>query len=87
MPDVLNAQFAFERLRQRIDDPYARSVVVIVVDANGQVDTASRGVQTDQELFQILHFTATAVASEIIPQLEPKQTRNGPVLYVPRRVR
>src|SRR5882672_3401360 len=71
VPDVLDPRFAFERARVRIDDPYARAVVVIIVDKNGDVDMASRGATSDQELFQIVHHVATGLAEEIIPTLEP----------------
>lgn len=84
MPDVLKPEFAFQRLAQRIDDPYARAVVVIIVDKNGEVDTAARGVRNDSELFQILHAVTSAVADDVIPQLEPERSKQGPVIYVPR---
>lgn len=85
MPDMLNSQFAFARLAQRIDDPHAAKVVVIIVDADGEVETASRGCQNDHELFQVVHHVATGLAHDIIPTLEPAVTPQGPRLFVPRR--
>ncbi len=81
-----NDRFAYERLLQRIDDPAARSVVVIIVDSDGRVDTAARGVTSEQEMFQIVHHVATGLADELIGELQPKTNHNDrkrPLLYIP----
>jgi len=84
MPEMLNPEFAFLRLLQRIDDPHAARVVVIIADHSGEVETASRGCKNDYEFFQLVHHVASGLAQDIIPTLEPGPTKGGPLLYVPR---
>lgn len=84
MPDQLNSDFSFRRMRDRLDDPYVKHAIVILVDQNGEVETAARGVRNDVELFKIVHHVATGLADELIPKIAPIQTEHGPMIIVPR---
>jgi hypothetical protein len=70
---MLNAEFVFRRLRaERIDDPYAKARVVIIVDRNSVVEAAARGCRDDYEMFQLVHHVATGLAADITKTLKPR---------------
>ena len=70
---TLNDQFAFERLRARIDDPYNRSVLVIIENTDGTLDTAYTGQEGTPGMFALAFSVAAQCSDEVMANFTPEQ--------------
>lgn len=78
---TLNDQFAFERLLQRIDDPQNRSVLVIIEDSEGTMDSAYRGNEGDQGMFILAFSLASKISDELYGNMSEQQKAGMRLVY------
>jgi len=76
----LNDAFAFERLQRRIDDPQNRSVLVIIENEDGTIDTAYRGDEGDAGMFALAFSIASQVGDEVLHNLTDEQRAEHPII-------
>lgn len=70
---TLNDRFAFEALQRRIDDPHNKSVLVIVENEDGTIDTAYLGLEGNHGMFALAFSIAAQLSDEIMAGFTPAQ--------------
>lgn len=76
----LNEQFAFDRLRQRIDDPHAKAVVVVIVNQDETIDTATVGVDNAIGLWSIFFSMAAQLSDEVMANFTEEQKASARIV-------
>lgn len=81
---TLNDQFAFERLRQRVDDPHNKSVLIIIENVDGTLDTAYQGLEGNRGMFALAFSVSAQLSDEIMAEFTPEQ-RAASLIALPTR--
>lgn len=81
---TLNDQFAFERLQRRIDDPKNKAVVVVIVNEDDTLDTATVGIDNPVGLWGIFFSLTSQLSDEVMATFTPQQ-RAQSLLVLPSR--
>lgn len=77
---TLNDQFAFQRLRDRIDDSQAKSVLVIIENTDGTIDTAYRGDEGAAGMFALAFSIAAQVGDEVMQNFTEEQKASAQIV-------
>ncbi len=81
---TLNDSFAFERIQRRIDDPTNKAVVVVIVNDDDTLDTATIGIDNPTGLWEIFFSLTAQLSDEVMKTLTPSQ-KAGARLILPTR--
>lgn len=69
----MNDEFAFRALAHRIDDPHNKAVVVVIVNQDDTIDTATVGIDNAVGLWSIFFSLAAQLSDEVMASFTPDQ--------------
>jgi hypothetical protein len=78
---TMNDRFAFERLRARIDDSQNKSVLVIIENDDGTLDSAYFGEEGNPGMFALAFSVAAQLSDEIMATFTPEQKAATRIVY------
>jgi hypothetical protein len=80
MTGPLNDHFAFERLSRRIDDPMNKAVVVVIVNSDETIDTASVGIDNAVGLWSVFFSLAAQLSDEVMASFTEEQKASARIV-------
>lgn len=79
---TLNEEFAFRALQNRLDDPHNKAVVIVILNQDETIDTATMGIDNAVGLWSIFFSLAAQLSDEVLAGFTDEQ-RAGVRLIVP----
>jgi hypothetical protein len=77
---TLNDEFAFRALAHRIDDPHNKAVVVVIVNSDETIDTASVGIDNAVGLWSVFFSLAAQLSDEVMATFTEEQKASAKIV-------